>query len=144
MKRWVIVSCGVFAVLVIVFFSMPGQDRQSVPLIQAAHALGSGLVFQVDDFMKTADQHRGTVRIQGVVSAVIPEKEMFALIDLAEYQQCRVTTCASLMLPVHWSGTMPQVEDAVQIEGEIGESEGKLIFVARTLEKIPIQVETSR
>lgn len=93
-------------------------------------------ILGVDEFMQHVEQHRGTVRVEGVVSAVAPAQQTLALIDRREFQACAVTTCARLTLPVRWTGPMPALRDLVRLEGKVQHEGGKLIFKARTLEKV--------
>ena len=92
----------------------------------------------VDEFMKQVDQHRGTVAVKGVVSSTSAEKELLALIDVKEFEKCKRTSCSKLRLPVRWAGAMPELEDAVRVEGQVQESDGKLVFLAKSLEKIEL------
>ena len=99
-------------------------------------------VLGVEQFMRAVDSYRGPVRLEGVVSAVAPEERALTLIDVAELERCGVVTCAPLSLPVRWDGVMPAVRDVVQLSGEVSESESKLFFLARALEKVePKQAE---
>ena len=90
----------------------------------------------VDELMRNVDHYEGRLRVIGVVSGTSTADHTVALIDIAEFEECGITTCASLTLPVQWSGPMPSVEDTVEIAGEVQELEGRLIFVAETLEKV--------
>ena len=92
-------------------------------------------VLGVDEFMKNVERYSGKRQVEGVVSAVSPENHAFSLIDHKEFQACKVTTCAVLTLPVKWRGPFPSVGEAVQIEGEVRESSGKLFFEAYKVEK---------
>lgn len=85
----------------------------------------------VDQLMKNVDKYRGSISVEGVVSAVSPKDHMISLIDTQEYKKCAVVTCATLTLPVRWSGTMPSVKDQVHAKGEIKENKGKLILEAK-------------
>ncbi len=87
----------------------------------------------VDDFMKNVDSYDGSVSVAGVVSAVSSEDGLLALIDMREFEECGTTTCASLSLPVRWSGEMPTLANAVQVEGEAEWVGEKLVFVADQL-----------
>jgi len=93
-------------------------------------------VLGVDEFMKNVDLYRGKVNLEGVVSALAPEQQAISLIDAKEFQDCGVTTCAQLTLPVQWRGPMPAVRDLVRVEGQAREVKGKLMFVADKLEKV--------
>ena len=98
-------------------------------------------ILGVDEFMKGVDQHAGTVVVEGVVSSASAERELLALIDVKEFKKCKTTTCPKLRLPVRWTGAMPEVEDAVQVEGQVEESDGKLVFLAESLAKIELPQE---
>ncbi len=90
----------------------------------------------IDDFMKNVDRYPGKISLEGVVSAVGPEQQTTSLIDAKEFQNCGVTTCAQLTLPVQWRGPMPAVGDLVRVEGQAQKVKGKLMFVADKLEKV--------
>lgn len=115
---------------ILLVFSM-GQCLQAGEV-----AASSKKILGVDDFMKNVDRYRGKVSLEGVVSAVAPEKQSISLIDSGEFQACGVTTCAQLTLPVQWIGPLPAVGDQVSIEGQAQEVQGKLIFVADKLKKV--------
>ncbi len=99
----------------------------------------TGATVGVDQLMKQIDKYRGSVSIEGVVSAVSPKDQMLSLIDTQEFKRCRVTTCATLTLPVRWAGAMPSIKDQVRVEGEIKENRGKLVFEAKTLQGAALQ-----
>jgi len=92
--------------------------------------------FGVDQFMKGVDRYRGVVRVKGIVSAIIPSKQMFSLIDLEEFRKCGVITCATLTLPVHWTKALPEVRDTLIVEGEVTKLDGNMIFDAKKFEKV--------
>jgi len=114
-------------------FSLAGKPPQAVGVVSPQ----SGGVLGVVELMKNVDRYRGTVRLEGVVSAVAPEEQALSLVDAKEFQTCGVVTCAQLTLPVRWTGPMPSAQDIIRLDGEVQEVSGKLIFKARTLEKIP-------
>lgn len=90
----------------------------------------------VDDLMRNVDRYRsGPVRVEGVVSLASSTDQTITLIDNREFERCGLG-CAELMLPVRWSGSMPAVREAVRVEGEIQEDGGKLIFVARSVDRL--------
>jgi hypothetical protein len=103
--------------------------------ISAAGSQMESPVLGVQEFMKNVDRYQGKVRLEGVVSAVSPADQALSLIDLQEFKDCGVTTCAPLTLPVKWKGPWPAVRDVVQLEGEVRESGGKLFFEALKLQK---------
>jgi len=91
-------------------------------------------IFNVDDIARSPERFTGQIIVEGVVSSVTPEQDTIGLIDSREYASCKVVTCSSFILPVQWSGFMPQVEDKVQITGSIEKFGEKYIFVANRLE----------
>jgi len=98
-------------------------------------------ILGVDTFMRNVERHRGIVQVEGVVSAISEKDQTLALIDTREFQECGVTTCASLQLPVRWEGAMPAGRDVVRVTGEAKEINGKLLFIAKALEKTSPQLK---
>ena len=135
MMRESIVLCSV-CVVVIAGLAAYGQAGGNEPAPSKAQP-----ILGVDELMKRVDQHPGTVVVEGVVSSASAEKELLALIDVKEFKRCKTTTCPKLRLPVRWSGAMPEVEDAVQVEGQVEESDGKLVFLAKSLARIELPQE---
>jgi hypothetical protein len=136
MKHWIIVS--LITVLVpIALVRNPGGQGGSLAL-PIAHASDSksDAALGVEQLMIDVDNYRGEVRVEGVVSSIAPAKQMLSLIDTREFKECGITTCARFTLPVHWTGSMPSVEDTVRINGTVKELEGKLVFEAKGLEKV--------
>jgi hypothetical protein len=131
MKKSLLICCILLVTTVILFSS----------LNQAAAGSNPGEVLSVDQLMNNVDRHKGPIRVQGVVTAVVPEKHMIALVDTEQFKQCGILSCPTyLVLPVLWSGAMPSLKDAVKIEGEIKESAGKLVFQATIVEKLALQM----
>jgi len=98
-----------------------------------------GAPLQVDELAKDpkrfADQ---TVTVEGVVSAVVPKQGVFVLIDQAEYADCEVVTCAVYQVPVAFSDTLPELEEAVAVTGHLVEAEpGR--FVVQAARVSPLQ-----
>lgn len=93
-------------------------------------------VLGVRNYMQNAYKHPGTIEVEGVVSQIIPSQYLIALIDMEEYKECKVVTCALLRLPVFWEGELPAVYDVVRIKGEMGEREGRRLFIAKELKKV--------
>lgn len=129
MKKIVLGCCGA-AALVVGIVSLP----------VAAEPQGA---VGVEALMKNVDQHKGSVRVEGVVSAASAERQSLTLIDTRELEECGVTTCAQLKLPVRWTGTMPPVRAIVRVDGEVQrQPDGKLVFVARGIEQVRAPQET--
>jgi len=93
-------------------------------------------VLEVSTVMREADNHKGAIRLEGVVSKVFPKEQRLGLIDSAEFKKCGVVTCADMVLPVRWNGAMPEAKSIVRLEGEIQKTGEKLEFVARSLEMV--------
>jgi hypothetical protein len=95
-------------------------------------AKGDGdLVVDVDVFMRSSDLQKQAVTVEGVVSAVSPNKKMVALIDLGEAVQCRTVSCAALTLPVRWEGQPPRIGQQVRVTGSVRQSPEGKVFIAR-------------
>lgn len=105
-------------------------EQSSAPPAPAKAALG------VEALMKNVERHRGhMVSVEGVVSSVSASDHMLGLIDFREFRECGLEGCAELTLPVRWAGAIPVAGQAARVEGEVREADGKLVFVARALEK---------
>lgn len=91
----------------------------------------------VDQLMKEPEKHPGALVVEGVVKTASKKGQTLALIDVEEYRKCKVVTCSLLALPVHWAGEMPAVLDIVRVEGQVTTVNGKMLFAARKLEKVP-------
>ncbi len=88
----------------------------------------------VDALMKDVDHHRGPAIVEGVVKSASAETKMLDLIDCEEFRACGTTTCARLVLPVRWSGSLPAARETVGATGEVRDDGGKLVFVASAVE----------
>lgn len=100
-----------------------------------------GTVLGVDQLINNVDRYKGLIRVQGVVTAVVPDRRMIAVVDIEQFKKCGILNCPTyLVLPVVWSGAMPSLKDAVTIEGQIKESGGKLVFDAKKIEKQDLQL----
>lgn len=130
MKRWLAVGSTMIALLAgAVIWHGDGEDTVS------ADALTEQVV-GVDALMRNVERFRsGPVTVEGVVSATDADRQSLALIDVAEFRACATANCATLVLPVHWSGRMPEMASFVQTEGEVLEREDGLVFVAKTLKE---------
>ena len=140
MQRIAFLAIPVFLVAgAVLLWQSQGDDKavvaQEPPTSELATVLG------VDQLMREVDAYQGSLQVEGAVSAVAAEDQSLALIDVREYKQCGVVTCAALTLPVHWAGAMPAVRDVVRLEGEVKESSGKLVFFASSLQKVAFDPE---
>ena len=126
--RWMVGYCGALALAAgVAAGPVRAEDR---PIVG------------VEALMKNVAQHRGPMRVEGVVSATSAAHQSLTLIDTRELQKCGVTTCAEFKLPVRWGGPMPAVRSVVRIEGEVREADGKRMFVATAVEKIDLPKRT--
>lgn len=91
-------------------------------------------VLGVDRFMREVDRYPGTVQVEGIVSSVAADRQLFSMIDSSEFRRCGTVTCPSLVLPVRWSGTPPRKEQAVRVTGQVEQADGKLLFAAESVE----------
>jgi hypothetical protein len=117
----------------------PGPEQPASAAPNKAPAAPGTRAIGVDELMKNVDKHRGSVVVEGIVSAAAQGR--ISLIDCGELEKCGVTTCARLTLPVQWSGTPPAVKQRVRLHGQVRESDGKLVFAAETLEGVEPQGE---
>jgi len=111
-----------------------GTPQASAEEKKAAAAEAAARPLGVEDFMKHVDMYKGSVVLEGVVSSSSSEKRMLSLIDRHEFEECGMKGCAAYVLPVSWSGKMPAVKQIVRAEGEVKKSEGKLVFVASSID----------
>jgi hypothetical protein len=93
-------------------------------------------VLGVREFMKNVEKYPGRVSVEGVVSGIFPKQKMLALIDIQEFQECRVVTCAQLTLPVRWKGEMPKISGVVRVDGEVRREGNQRFFFAQNLKSI--------
>lgn len=135
MKRWIpTVSAVAFASLAALV--LYGRSVTPTACAQARPAAPPKAVLAVSALAKNPGHYQGALRVEGVVSKVSPKEKTLALIDTAEYEKCGEVDCAPFYLPVRWGGQMPAVTNQVRVEGEIQKQNGKLVFVARSLEKV--------
>ena len=111
MKR--VLAVGAFIVLSLMAFvawqSMGGYDSSSQGL-EDAERISTASALGVEEFMRNVEQYRqSTVTVEGVVSTVSAENQLVGLIDVREFQECKITTCSALTLPIHWSGSSLEV-----------------------------------
>jgi hypothetical protein len=125
------------AALIVNIAAAAGSVPKPEPVRSAAPS-PTARTLGVDEFMSKVARYKGPVTIQGIVTAVVPQRRLLALVDTGGYKESRsASTRSGLTLPVIWSGTMPKVKEMVRVEGQIREvSKKKLVFVAKRLEKV--------
>lgn len=109
--------------------------REAGPSAAVTSGSRAEAALSVGAFMRVADGPRLDLCIvEGIVTAV--DGETVALSDGADAADCTdCTGCAPLHLPVLWTGQPPRLNETVRVEGSVETSDGKLVFVARRLER---------
>lgn len=135
-KRWLAILT-LMVIIVGAAFSVGLWKRANVSATTAnAGELPAGIL-GVETLMKNAQRSPETIWVEGVVAAITPQKQMLALIDTKEFEECGITTCAALTLPVRWMGLFPKIRERVWVWGQVEEADGKLVFVAQRVELKP-------
>jgi len=137
MKRIIIIG-GLMIVAAATVISQTLTNSPPPAKPPAAESSKTNAALGVENFMKNMKRYRGEVRVEGVVSAVSATNQMLGLIDVREFQTCGLKECGGLTLPVRWMGAMPTVGQAVRTDGEVQKTKGKLVFVAKTVEKVEL------
>lgn len=134
-KVWLIITAtGITAVIGmggIGCSSKPASNDAAVSYEEAITVIG------VEQLMERPEGFPQRIRVKGLVGRVLPEQNLFSLVDLSdreEFLKTGNTHCVTL--PVRWSGPMPAVQDEVVAEGMIIKVEGKLIFDSGKIEKV--------
>ena len=87
----------------------------------------------VRTLMKSPEKYSQKVRVSGVVSQVVEDAKILGLIDLEEFKDCNKVTCAKLVLPILWDGTMPEVGQQLTSRGKIQKEGDRYLFIANDL-----------
>ena len=87
----------------------------------------------VRTLMKSPEKYSQQMRVSGVVSQVVEDAKILGLIDLEEFEECNKVTCAKLVLPIRWEGTMPEVGQQLTSTGKIQKEEERYLFIASDL-----------
>lgn len=142
--RWWIAILAVVCVGVVAGMIWRAQDRGAgIPASAAPVTTSPDVVVGVEAFMRAVDNHRGPVRVEGLVASVAPDGRFFTLIDRNEFADCGTLNCAELVLPVQWAGPGPAIKDLVQVAGEVKEvaastmnKQTRLVFMANAVRKV--------
>ena len=130
-KLIAIVTCVVLAVVAVGRWSP--RNRPVAEATDRPTTRPAGGPLGVDDLMRNVSLHQGSVSVLGVVSAASPAEQMLVLIDSKEFGECGTTTCATLTLPIRWTGAMPQLSQTIVADGQVQEVTGRLVFVASAI-----------
>ncbi len=134
MKTKLIVSLMIVAMGCGVLAQTTSQPKP-VPSVPAANAKTNG-VPGVNSFMRGVDSYHGRVQVEGIVKTVSAKNQTMGLVDCEGCEKCDQGSCAELVIPVRWSGTMPHPGDVVRVSGEVQKKKGKLTFVASEVNKV--------
>ena len=101
-----------------------------VPLCVWAEGPKENVEVGVRALMESPEAYKSRIQVEGVVSQVVTNSNVFGLIDLEEFKTCQKVTCASLVLPIKWDGTMPEVGQTLSAVGEIQKEGKRFLFKA--------------
>lgn len=92
----------------------------------------------VAQLAKNPTAFRGrTFVLRGVVSGVVPKRRLFTLIDQKEYDSCRELDCSAYVVPVSFSGTLPDTAKSVLVTGRLEQPErGRYLVQASQVELV--------
>jgi len=118
-------SCKItlLILLALCLFAAPGFSSEPEPTAKVG----------VRTLMKSPEKYSQQVRVTGVVSQVVEDAKILGIIDLEEFKDCNKVTCASLMLPIRWEGTMPEVGQQLMSTGKIQKEGKRYLFIASDL-----------
>ena len=120
-------GCGAWA--------QTASQPKAVPSVPAGEAK-TNVVSGVNSFMRGVDHYQGRVQVEGIVKTISAKNQTMGLVDLEGCEKCEQGSCAELVLPVRWTGTMPRVGELVRVSGDVQKKKGKLTFVASEVNKV--------
>ncbi|UCF84084.1 MAG: hypothetical protein JSV50_00125 [Desulfobacteraceae bacterium] len=123
-------TIGRIAVLLWAFLLM-AVPIQSV----SSEKFSKSQVLDVNSVAPDPSAYKGTIKIRGVVSKVFPSDSLFILIDRREYKTCGVVTCATKLVPVRYSGALPEVKEEVVVTGQMVTAEKGFIFKGKEIQR---------
>lgn len=99
----------------------------AVILMMVVHGEAKGgtkeIALNVDDVVADPSAYQGTITVKGVVMSTEAKQKLFGLIDMREYERCKVLTCSTKYLVVQFSGKLPKVEKKVMVTGQLKQVE---------------------
>ena len=107
-----------------------------VPPVTAGADTSSKIV-QVDDLARNPGEFKGEIVLRAVVVGVRKSKGVFGVIDSREFESCGTLSCAKSILPVKFSGRLPEPKAVVVITGQMVRGEKGLIIQAKRVEVVP-------
>ena len=115
-----------FIVLQLFFFAHCSQTAKSSNRVEIEQILET----------PTAFANKG-ILIQGVVSQVNSEKQLFSVISQKEFKECGIAACnINDQLPIRYGGELPDVGKLLQITGKVKQIEKGLIYEAESIRNI--------
>jgi len=132
MKRMLLglVLAAVFLTLAGGWYAFSQRSDSGAP---CAAATGVGLV-TVSEISCEPQRFQGDVKVLAVVGAARPGEGLFGLMDRNEAQSNCPVGCANFLLPVSWTGPMPELGQTVMVTGSIEKSPKGLVLVANQVE----------
>lgn len=133
----VVLALGGSVIASAIFLLTRGESRPggSLSVPNSPKTSSTTIAVGVDQLMNHTEKYPGEVIVEGIVSASAPGR--VSLIDVGEVEECGVTTCAELVLPVEWSGNPPKGKQRVKLLGSVRETGEGMVFVARSMEAAP-------
>ena len=103
-----------------------------------ALAEGPSSPIGVEALIDNVAEHKGALRVRGIVGKTAREKQLFSLVDLSDREELlRTGKTQCVTLPVRWAKEMPAPHSVVVVNGEVQETAGRLVFVAESLTTEP-------
>ncbi len=133
-KQLTIFACLI--VLLSTMFTACIIDNATLPKTSPSVDSRPREIVTVEQLLQNPKNYPGFLCVEGIVSEVSVEQKMFTIIDNQEFLLCGTTGCALLTLSVQWLGTMPRIEDTVQVSGEIHSEDRKLVLIGQELDII--------
>lgn len=96
----------------------------------------SSKIVNVDDLANSPEDFRGRIVLRAVVVGTEKAEGVFGVIDSREFESCGVLTCGKNILPVKFSGRLPEPSTVVEIAGRVVRGEKGLIIEAKRVEAV--------
>ena len=115
-----------FIILLPLIFWNCGQTDNNSNLVEVEQVLATPTEF--------ANQ---TLVVQGVVSQVNSDKQLFSLISKKEFEECGIADCnASEQLPIRYNGNLPKVGEKIEITGIVKQIQKGFVCEAQSLRNV--------
>lgn len=134
MRSFILQSASVSLALAFLILASPVDSNAC----DARSEGGPGVCeMSVESLMKSPRNHTGRIKVAGMVRSISPAHKIFGLVDRDE-KKCNTKKCSIMVLPVSWDKPMPAVKDEVLLEGSLKSVDGRLLFVAVSMEKLGV------